>query len=761
MSAAHLRTVSGTSQHHGGGGSTPMTPGSSKAVPRLLDVFWDLQASTTLLQNVPSVPEQMRCPISQEPMRNPVILPCLHSVDAASLASITAENSTDGNVVSCPVCRETCAALSVSPNDPYGRFVASVVDNKPIPETKPPCPVHPNQELVFWDLDDKKAVCAFCLLLGPAKGHRHCSIQDALKVWRRDLATFLSDAAAQDTWFQKTATDMGQASAKLEESANGMKDSISRSIDAMIHLLEQRKADLLADLDLVLMKSRGAVASVSTAVESQHEKLRSTTSASYGLFQTCTLEELLAVRHVMDGRWRSVLSQQETLHEAVERAAEFSRKGSQIAFDASGIETGLATQIEAFGRIVNPMDEDTLSASSGFSQSSTTTIQMQPALLDSQIDAYENVFTIRPHEGMFLSDGADVPFLWPITVCGPFVCCGDSTGAIHVYNQASLAHLTTLHGHTKTVCSIVSLDAAVSIPPRRIASGSYDGTIRIWNLDSNLCTSVIPAYPQQALPPSVSNAADSSEPLPTPVWSLCHIPASRLIAAGTSDGMIRFYDATPEQIISDNAAAVVAQGSFCGEFRASPSQTARVLSLTLSLDQRYLFAGSSDFNISVFDLLKNVEVCKAQTSAEVWSLCTAATGEIYAGVSGGPIEVWQWVTLLPSSVSEEPIKRLSRVFVLEGHANTVRSIACVGPRHVWSCGVDGRICVFWRWAILQRAAQVGRDDVPPVVRIFDEAHASFIYGLAHAGARVFSASDDGCIKIWDPAVQQGLDMYSS
>lgn len=653
-------------------------------------------------------------------------------------------------VVQCPTCFESCTLAEAVLNSAFGRFVASVVDNKPIPATKPPCPIHPNQELVFWDMDHRRAVCAFCLLLGPAKGHRHCTLQEALKMWRREIGSFLDDAAGQDAWFAKSEADARESAGQLEEAARGVQDGICRSIDSLIRLLETRKRDLLADVDLVVGRARQAVSGTESALASQHQKLRNTASAAFGMFQTCTLEELLSVRHVLDNRWRSVLAQQEKLHETLDRALDAGRKCSHLAFDSSAIELGIASQIEAFGRIVNPiLDDETASVASAFSASGAST-QMQSAILDAQIDAYEPVFTLRPHDALFQAS-EDSPYLWPVAVCGPFLCVGDSAGTLFIFNANTLAQTAILQGHTSTVCSIVSVESLV--PPRRITSGSYDGTIRIWDLDSSTCISTIQAYPNIAPAPTNAPAPAGSQPpadTPHPVWSLAYVEGSRRLVAGTSDGIVRFYDVS---VPDPSGATMPGQiGAYLGEFRASPSPSARILSLSVSLDERYLYCGTSDFCIAAFDLLRGVEVTRAQTSAEVWSLCSAPTGELYAGVSGGAIEVWQWTTLQPSSGTDEPIRRLSRGTTLTGHTDTARGILCVGPRHVWSCGVDGRIIVWWRWAILQRAAQVGRDDIQPIVRVIDDAHASFSYGLAKSGARVFSSSDDGSVRVWDPAV---------
>jgi hypothetical protein len=32
------------------------------------------------------------------------------------------------------------------------------------------------------------------------------------------------------------------------------------------------------------------------------------------------------------------------------------------------------------------------------------------------------------------------------------------------------------------------------------------------------------------------------------------------------------------------------------------------------------------------------------------------------------------------------------------------------------------------------------------------AHASFVYGMARVGSRVFSVGDDDVVRVWDPAL---------
>jgi hypothetical protein len=77
-----------------------------------------------------------------------------------------------------------------------------------------------------------------------------------------------------------------------------------------------------------------------------------------------------------------------------------------------------------------------------------------------------------------------------------------------------------------------------------------------------------------------------------------------------------------------------------------------------------------------------------------------------------------------------------KVQVFEG---TVRTLLVASGSALWASGVDGNVVVLDR----DRGCQLRR---------ILGAHASFVYGMARVGSRVFSVGDDDVVRVWDPAL---------
>lgn len=94
-------------------------------------------------------------------------------------------------------------------------------------------------------------------------------------------------------------------------------------------------------------------------------------------------------------------------------------------------------------------------------------------------------------------------------------------GRVRIYNTETGVERASLEGHTNVVCSIQLLDPARTTSGHlRIASASYDGTIRIWRLpqpalDSGECVKTLSfsdaVLTPRAFPPPTGNHQDNPE----------------------------------------------------------------------------------------------------------------------------------------------------------------------------------------------------------------------------------------------------------
>jgi serine/threonine protein kinase/WD40 repeat protein len=90
---------------------------------------------------------------------------------------------------------------------------------------------------------------------------------------------------------------------------------------------------------------------------------------------------------------------------------------------------------------------------------------------------------------------------------------------IHILNAGTRAVLKKLEGHEKSVLSL-----AFSSDSKYLASGSADGSVRLWDPDKGV---------------EIAMAQGDSM-----VWTVCFNPNGLLLAAGTQDGKIHYYEFT-------------------------------------------------------------------------------------------------------------------------------------------------------------------------------------------------------------------------
>ena len=280
---------------------------------------------------------------------------------------------------------------------------------------------------------------------------------------------------------------------------------------------------------------------------------------------------------------------------------------------------------------------------------------------------------------------------------------------------------------------------AVSTDGSRIASGSNDHKVRVWNSDSG------------ALLHAIDVGGEG------PAWSVAFSPTGDRIATGNDDGVLQVWSADGGQKLSPamkhggpvNSIAFSRDGRFIAtggadgtvrvwdpvsgtEWMHIPPFASGTLVRSVAFSPRadLLVAGGDDFTVRLFDVMSRQPVGNPLVgSTPVMSVAfSPVTGDrIVVGGLDGTIEVLDGLNLLPVG---EPFS---------AHPNTINSVAfnAAGDRIV-SGGVDNTVRV---WDALSHRA-IGN----PLV-----GHRGPVSAVAfnQDGTRVVSGSFDGSVREWD------------
>ncbi|KAL5512559.1 hypothetical protein ACEPAG_3212 [Sanghuangporus baumii] len=246
-------------------------------------------------------------------------------------------------------------------------------------------------------------------------------------------------------------------------------------------------------------------------------------------------------------------------------------------------------------------------------------------------------------------------------------------------------------GHTDWVNSV-----AFSPDGKRAASGSNDHTIRVWDVDSG-----------ELLLGPLEGHTDR-------VQSVAFSPDGKRIASGSDDKTIRVWDADSGKAASD---------SFEGH-------TNRVNSVVFSPDGKCIVSGSDDKSIRVWGAKDGKLVAGPFEghSGSVLSIDFSQGGAcIVSGSADKTIRVWD----------TNSGKLLGRP--IQGHTGTVHSVVfSPDGKRIASGSSEKTICVW------------DTDSGELVAGPF-KGHASYVQSVTFSpdGKRIASASGDGTIRIWD------------
>ncbi|QRV79031.1 WD40 repeat-like protein [Ceratobasidium sp. AG-Ba] len=278
------------------------------------------------------------------------------------------------------------------------------------------------------------------------------------------------------------------------------------------------------------------------------------------------------------------------------------------------------------------------------------------------------------------------------------VCSADMVGMTDTYQVAQLSSQKNTPPMEDLFEEISYEIISIAYSPcgRRIASGSADRTVRVWDADTGT---------------QIGEPLVGHEDL---VTSVAYSPDGRYIVSGSGDGTVRIWDTET--------------GAQIGEPLVGHEDP--VTSVTYSPDGRYIVSGSEDETVCIWDANRGTQIGEPLVGHEgsVTSVAFSPDGQrIISGSEDWSVLIWDTET--GAQIGQR----------LVGHEDSVTSVACSPDgQYIVSGSDDGTVRI---WDV-----ETGAPISEPLV-----AHSSSISSVAYSpdGRRIVSGSDDKTLRIWD------------
>ena len=335
---------------------------------------------------------------------------------------------------------------------------------------------------------------------------------------------------------------------------------------------------------------------------------------------------------------------------------------------------------------------------------------------------------------------------------GHTIASGSADGTARLWNLTDPAHPTPLGppltGHTKTVFSM-----AFSLDGHILASGSEDAAVRLWNLTD-------PAHPDPLCQPLTGHNGA--------VESVALSPDGHTLASGGADHTIRLWSlADPAhptplgQPLTDHADAVgtvafspdghtLASGSFDHTVRlwslADPAHptplgapltghTSGVASVAFSPDGHTLASGSFDHTVRLWSLTAHPTPLGAPLTGHTNAVASVAFSPDGHTLASGSLDHTIRLWSLTDPMHAGPLGQ-----PLQGHTSTVQSVAFSPDGHTLASGSADATVRLWNL-----------DTAVPL-----QGHTDTVFSVAFSpdGHTLASGSADATVRLWnitDPA----------
>jgi small GTP-binding protein len=301
----------------------------------------------------------------------------------------------------------------------------------------------------------------------------------------------------------------------------------------------------------------------------------------------------------------------------------------------------------------------------------------------------------------------------------------------------------TLKSSFSLVYSNIFTSVAFSPDGKRIISGSYDKTIRLWDIDKGQCLQVFEGHTDSitsvAFSPDGNRIISGSRDRTIRLWdvtkgqhlqvfkdhtysitSVAFSPDGKRIISGSYDKTIRLWDVTKGECL-----------------RVFEGHTDCIYSVAFSPDGKRIISGSYDKTIRLWDVTKGecLRVFEGHTDC-IYSVAFSPDGKrIISGSRDKTIRLWD-------------VTKGECLRVFEGHSNGATSVA-FSP--------DGKQMISGSYDKTIRLWDVTKGEC---LRVF-EGHTDCIQTVAFSpdGKQMISGSDERTIRLWDLTRGQCLRVF--
>ncbi|KAJ5413900.1 hypothetical protein N7509_000527 [Penicillium cosmopolitanum] len=302
---------------------------------------------------------------------------------------------------------------------------------------------------------------------------------------------------------------------------------------------------------------------------------------------------------------------------------------------------------------------------------------------------------------------------------GSRLASGSWDNTVRIWDPATGQTISTLKGHSSWVASI-----AWSRDGSRLASGSYDKIVRIWD----------PATGQ-----TMSTLEGHSSWVTSIAWSR---DGSRL-ASGSDDKIVQIWDPATGQISSTLEGHIRIWDPATGQTMSTlEGHSYWVRSIAWSRDGSRLASGSNDKTVRIWDPATSQTICTLiGHSKTVTSIAWSPDGSrLASGSWDNTVRIWDPATG-------------QTISTLKGHSSWVTSITWSQDGSQLVSGSDDKTVRIWDPATGQISSTL-------------EGHSNEVTLIAWSRdrSRLASGSNDKTIRIWDPAtapISSTLQGYSN